>query len=830
MSDFDYSKLDLPIVHQIPKLKKALEQHESVILQAEPGAGKSTLIPLALLNEKWLGSKKIIMLEPRRLAAKAIAARLASLLNEPVGETVGYRIRFEQKVSNLTKIEVVTEGILTRMLQTDSSLTEVGIVIFDEFHERSIHADLSLALCREAQQVLRPDLKLLIMSATLDLAKLGHLLEAPLLQSEGRQYPVEIRYGERADPRFLPELMASTIQQAASETEGDILAFFPGEHEIAKCSEILSSKNSKLLLMPLYGRLSPEAQWRAIFPNKEGKRRVVLATSIAETSLTIEGIKVVIDSGYSRVSRFDARSGLTRLETVTVSLDTATQRSGRAGRLSSGIAYRLWSKADEHRMTEHRTPEILEADLCSLVLELACWGNRNPNHLLWLNPPPEGHVVQARQILHDINALEQNLPTEHGKKLRALPCHPRIANMLFKAEKDQHMALAADIAGVLEERDPLGGDRGVDLNLRIESLRRYRQQQRKQPRWDKIAQIAATYRKWFDVAEDNSNFDPFEVGLLLAHIYPERIASARPGNNAQFQLANGRIAALGHQDTLANEPWLCVASMDARDGLGKIFLAAPINPKDLLPLVKIRKETFWDQQKQQVVAYQQLALGSIVLKSTRIQVEPDLAAAAIIDAFKKQGFGILEQDEHAQQWINRYNLWQYISGNAKNDDNLSIVKVVQAAEEWLLPWINGMQTFKELSALPLFQILGSYYAKEKMEQFEKEMPAHLQLPAGVNTPIFYGAVAEEPYCRVKIQQVFGMKQSPQLANGKVKLVFQLLSPASRPVQITKDLKSFWLNTYPVLVKELKRNYPKHFWPDNPLEEQPLKGSIKRREL
>jgi len=461
---FNPFNIDLPVTEIINEVKSKLAKENTLLVNAPPGAGKSTLLPLALFEENWLQGKKIIMLEPRRLAAKTIAWRMASLLNEEVGQTIGYRIRLDTKVSKQTKIEVVTDGILTRMLHSDNALEEVGLVIFDEFHERNLQADLAMALCRETQQVLRPDLRILIMSATLNMPQLQQLLKAPLIESKGRQYPVEIIYAGEADETLLPELTARAVAKAVNEQPGDALVFLPGEGEIKKCADILSSLLSDFKIHPLFGQLPQHEQHLAIFPNKQGKRKIVLATSIAETSLTIEGIKIVVDSGFTRTSRFDVKSGLSRLETIRISKDAADQRAGRAGRLSEGVCYRLWTMATHNRLAEHRVPEIMEADLTSLVLDMAKWGVSDINQLTWLTPPPKASLSQASETLHQIGALENNRITEHGKQVHQLACHPRIAHMLLKAETSEMRQLATDIAALLEERDPLPRDSGIDIN------------------------------------------------------------------------------------------------------------------------------------------------------------------------------------------------------------------------------------------------------------------------------------------------------------------------------------------------------------------------------
>ncbi|MFO8001841.1 MAG: ATP-dependent helicase HrpB, partial [Marinilabilia sp.] len=487
---FDAATINLPVAEIISDIKAHLIKENTLIVHAPPGAGKSTLLPLALMHEPWLEGKKIIMLEPRRLAARSIAARMASLLGEEVGQTVGYRIRFDNKVSKQTRIEVVTEGILTRKLQNDNALEDTGLVIFDEFHERSLFADTALVLSRESQQVLRPDLRIMVMSATLDMPKLSSVLEASVLESEGKQYPVKIEHTGIRDLKNLPHTTARIINQAVKNDEGDILAFLPGEAEIRKCEELLQNLPAEISIHPLCGQLSPGQQTEAIMPHPHGKRKVVLATSIAETSLTIEGVSVVVDSGFTRTLRFDPSTGLSRLTTVEITKDAADQRTGRAGRLGPGKCYRLWSPADENRMKAHRVSEIEESDLSSMMLDMALWGISDVYAFNWITPPPKSHVDQAMELLHQLGALENNKISSHGREMAKIPCHPRIAHMLLTAREKKLLPLAADLAAVLEERDPLPRDAGIDINLRVEELRRLRKEKRENGPWKRISKVA----------------------------------------------------------------------------------------------------------------------------------------------------------------------------------------------------------------------------------------------------------------------------------------------------------------------------------------------------
>lgn len=820
---FDPTSIDLPIVDILEDVKAKLSDENTLIVHAPPGAGKSTLLPLALLEEAWLKDQKIIMLEPRRLAAKSIAMRMSELLGEKVGETIGYRIRFENKVSENTKIEVVTEGILTRMLHGDNSLEGVGLVIFDEFHERSIHADVALALCRESQQVLRPDLKILVMSATLNMPQLIHTLKAPVVESEGRQYQVDIIHVGDQDQFMIPEMTANTIIKASKTNEGDILVFLPGQGEISKCADILKPKLRGWAIHPLYGQLPYNKQKAAILPDREGRRKVVLATNIAETSLTIEGVKIVVDTGFGRTMKWDPKSGLSRLETVQISKDSADQRAGRAGRLSPGVCYRMWSKATDERLQEHRTPEILESDLSGLALDLASWGVMDPMSLTWLSPPPRGAWQAAVQTLHELEALENGRITEHGKAVHRLPCHPRLAHMMLMAEEEDLVPLAADVAALLEERDPLGKEAGIDINNRIEALRTHRRENRKGGRFDRIEKIAQSYRQLFDAEADNDHFDPYETGLLITHAFPERIAHNRPGNNAQFKLANGRIAMAGHRDDLAHEQWLAIANLDARDGMGKIFMAAPLNPKDLAPRVKEVEVIEWDTEDGGLNASKDLRIGSIVLKSVPLpDPDPSHLVEAISDAIKKEGRTLLDWNEQVEQLQNRVRClgkWRPADGWPDfSTDNLILTN-----NEWLTPYLEGVRKPHELKKINLYDVLYHSLDYDKQQQLEKLAPAKMEVPSGSEIKIMYRDNGEAPVLAARIQELFGMAETPSVNDGKQPLLIHLLSPGFKPVQVTSDLKNFWNETYFEVRKDLKGRYPKHHWPDDPWTAEAVRG-------
>jgi ATP-dependent helicase HrpB len=819
-----FSHIDLPIQHCIPDLLNALKNTSTVLVSAPPGAGKSTLLPLTLLNENWLDGKKIILLEPRRIAAKTIAARMAELLGEEVGQTVGYRIKLETRIGKNTRLEVVTEGILTRMLQSNSELTDVGIVLFDEFHERSIHADLSLALCREAQQIVRPDLRIVVMSATMQLERLSKLLNAPVISSQGRQFPISIHHTNDTDPFSIPEMTAELVKTVISKHEGDVLVFLPGEGEIRKCAELLSKNASvrEMSIHPLYGMLPLNQQMAALLPHKEGKRKIVLATSIAETSLTIEGIKIVVDSGYSKTQRFDSRSGLSRLETVTISQDIADQRAGRSGRLSEGVCYRMWSKATHARLKEHRTPEILEADLCSLVLDLKKWGVQNISDLTWLDCPPAGAVHAAIETLEQLEALEGNKITKHGIALHQLPCHPRIAHMLVKANEMGLVSLAADIASIIEERDPMR-DAGCDITLRIEQLRKQRQCNSYERSFKRISQNAQYYLELLTALANNEPFDPTDAGLLISFAFPERIAGARPGNNAQFQLANGRLAMFSHKDDLANEQWLAVAHVDARDGIGKIFLAAPLNPKDLAPLVKRITQVSWDTKKGGLIAQEEWRIGSILLQTKPIQnIDPALKAQGVCNSITKEGLQLLQPDERTLQLMNRVaslRIWD-TQHSWPEFDALSLQK---NCHQWLTPYLDKVRRTEDLQKLPLYTILYNSLDWELQQALDSLAPEKVTVPSGSAILLHYHMNGQPPSLSVRLQELFGLLKTPTVCNEAITVVIHLLSPGYKPVQVTADLQSFWQNAYHEVKKELKRRYPKHSWPDNPLEAIAVKG-------
>ncbi|WP_143961017.1 ATP-dependent helicase HrpB [Litoribacter populi] len=823
---FDPFSIDLPITDIIPSVKNILAEENTLIVKAPPGAGKSTLLPLALVNEPWLKGKKILMLEPRRLAAKSIAMRMADLQSGKIGDQTGYMIRFENRTSPSTRIDVLTEGILTRLIQQDNSLENVGMVIFDEFHERNIHADIAMVLCREVQQVLRPDLRIMIMSATIDLTQLAKMLSAKEVESKGRQFPVEVKYWGDTDEWTIVETVNNVVLKAVNEFEGDILVFLPGQAQIMQCHDFLKSTLPHFAIHPLFGLLPFHKQQSAILPNPN-KRKIVLSTSIAETSLTIEGITLVIDSGFGKTSKFDPRSGLSRLKTIKITKDAADQRAGRAGRLGPGNCIRLWSKATHERLELFRTPEILEADLASLVLDLYSWGIEGYRHMAWLTPPPQGAFEQAVELLESLEAVRYGKLTDHGKKMQRLPCHPRIAHMLVKSEEIGQQSLASDLAAIIEEKDPLGKDAGTDINHRIEKLRRLRKENNVDGAFRKVETVAQHYRRMLGIEASNDFYDIFETGILLAYAYPDRIACARPGNNAQFQLSNGRLAMIGHRDDLAHEPWLAVANMDAKDGMGKIFLASPINPKDLMPLVEDKEIIDWDFKQGKLVAEKVMRIGNIVLKSQPLkQIDPVKAEKAILEAVKNEGRKLLNFTEEVIQLQNRVMSLRAWNGIEVFED-FSTDSILKRASEWLSPYISQIRREEDLFRLNLKEILTNSMAWDKQQLVAELAPDRIEVPSGSFIKLQYLHNGESPILAVRLQELFGMLETPVINGGKQAVLIHLLSPGYKPVQVTADLKSFWQNTYFEVKKELKMRYPKHFWPEDPKEAEAVRG-VKRK--
>ncbi len=823
---------EYPISEIIPELKKKFLTEQIVIVQAPPGAGKSTVLPVQILNDPWLANKKILLLEPRRLAARSVAIRMADLLHEKVGEQVGYRVRFESVVSARTRIEVVTEGILTRMIQSDNSLEDVGLVIFDEFHERSLQADLALALCLQVQELLRNDLRLLIMSATLDGEKISSLLNnASIVTSTGRQYPVELKYVSVDKDDRLPVSVARVVRKAIQEQRGDILVFLPGAGEIVRVNELLENENLPVALYPLYGDLPFKKQQDALLPHPQGLRKVVLATSIAETSLTIEGITTVVDAGYSRVPRFDPRSGLTRLETIKVTKDAADQRAGRAGRLGPGVCYRMWPEATHHLLQPVRQPEILEADLAPMMLELTNWGVQNLDELTWITAPPIGVVNQARELLIQLDALENNKISARGKEMLKLPTHPRIAHMLLSAIGDREQALATDLAALLEERDILSKEAGTDLVLRVEMLRRWRSGERvsaERSVLERVERLASSWRKIFKLSADNSTVADTSVGKLLAEAYPERIARQLEKHGLRYKLTNGRIVRLPDHDPLLRESWLVAAQLDSGGTEGKIFLAAPVHESDLLERAQEHESIRWDKERGMLTAALEKRIGNVVLSSKPVsKISEEQRIKILCEVVREEGLKLLN-------WSNAHDEWQarVMSLRAWRPDegwpDVSTGHLLATAEEWLSPYINQVSKRIDFQRLDLQQILMSILPWNLHSKLDALAPSRLPVPSGSQIKLTYFQDGRAPVMEVRLQEMFGLLETPAINEGRTKILLHLLSPGYKPVQVTQDLKSFWQTIYHEVRSELRRRYPKHHWPEDPWTAEAVRGVRKTK--
>lgn len=828
--------MSYPVLEILSRLKSELSQKPIVILQAPPGAGKSTVLPIQLLDEQWLDGNKIVMLEPRRLAAKAVANRMASLRDEEIGETIGYSVRFESKVSPKTRLHVVTEGILTRMIQSDNSLDGVGMIIFDEFHERSLQADLALALSLQVQQVLRPDLRILIMSATLDSEQLSGKLNAPVITSTGKQFEVERRYVSVDNDSPIPSRMAKVISKAIGETSGDILAFLPGAGEISRTQQLLEEHHVGARIHLLYGDLPFRQQQEALTPDAGGARKIILATSIAETSLTIEGVKVVVDSGYSRVPRYDVRSGLTRLETVRVTRDAADQRAGRAGRLGPGVCYRLWPEATQHHLQPSRKPEIEEADLAPLMLELFNWGIRNVTELNWITPPPPGAVSQATELLIQLEAIDDKRSiTSRGKEMLKLPTHPRMAHMLLMAKdlKGDLLTVASDVAALLEERDPMR-DSGADLSLRIDVLRKYRSGERvvaDRGILDRIERLSASWRKLFNVKPSSSIVADEQVGELLAAAYPERIARQEGKHSERYKLANGRIVRLPNNDALTREPWLAVAHLDGAGGEGRIFLAAPVNENDLRKMATEHESVKWVDDK--IVSSLELRVGGLILSSRQGgKIDVDKRVEILCEVIREHGLKILGWSEDQVQWQSRVmsvRKWRgensVHQGKRESEEwpDVSEDALLKNLEEWLSPYLENVSKRSELEKLDMNMVLNSMLGWELQQKLDRLAPKRIEVPSDSMISLHYSMDGADPVMEVRLQELFGLLETPTVNEGRVKILIHLLSPGYKPVQVTQDLKSFWTNTYHEVRKELHRRYPKHSWPEDPWTAKAVRG-------
>jgi ATP-dependent helicase HrpB len=803
---------ELPIDEALPRLTAALRQQHAAVLVAPPGAGKTTRVPLWLLDTLWAADKKILVLEPRRLAARAAAERMAATLNEKIGETVGLRVRFGSKVSRQTRIEVVTEGIFTRLVLDDPSLDGIAAVLFDEFHERSLDADLGLALARDVQQGLRDDLRLLVMSATLDGARVAKLLgDAPVIESEGLAFPVETRYRGREAGVLIEKQVADTVARALRADPGSILAFLPGQGEIRRTEMLLKElvKDPVVDIVTLYGALDAQTQDCAISPAPAGRRKVVLATSIAETSLTIEGVRIVVDSGVARVPRYEPDVGLTRLETVRVSRAAADQRRGRAGRTEPGICYRLWDEPQTASLEAYARPEMLSADLSGMLLDLAQWGATDPGRLAFLDPPPSGALTEARALLAELGAIdEQGRITEEGKKLRQLPLPPRLARMVVDAAAKGAGQRAADIAAILSERGLGGND--VDLGSRLDRFRTDRSR-----RGEDARRMA---KRWADVAGVSGDTSDLSAGAILSLAYPERIAKSRGGNGA-FLLANGRGANVDPASAMARESLLAVAELSGTAAQSRVLLAAPITLTEIeqrfAGSIERRDDTTFDAASGSLRGRRSERLGAITLAERPYAVTPGPEAAKqLADGIVRLGLDRLPWTKSLQQWRDRV-MFLRRAGSEEWPD-LSNEALAGNADEWLVPLLNSKTTLASVSADELSAAIGALLPWNLKRRLDAEAPTHFSAPSGSSVPIDYDA-EEGPKLAIRVQELYGLDRHPSIAGGKVPLVVELLSPAQRPVQVTRDLPGFWRGSYAAVKADMRGRYPRHPWPDDPLK-------------
>jgi ATP-dependent helicase HrpB len=891
----------LPIDDVLPQLRAALGSHRSVVLQAPPGAGKSTVVPLALLDEAWARGKRLIMLEPRRLAARAVAQRMAGTLRESVGQTVGYRMRLDTQVSKNTRIEVVTEGVLTRMLQGDPSLEGVAAVIFDEFHERSLQADLGLALSLDARDNLSPDLKLLMMSATLDGERVAALLgDAPIVSAQGRMFPVETRFVGKSAP-LLPDataprgtqesperIVAQIVLVALDEEPGDVLVFLPGAREIRRVQtliqERLPGRSDAVVLLPLFGDLSAGEQDAALAPAASGTRKVVLATNIAETSLTIPGVRIVVDSGLVRRSVFDPSTGMSRLETQRVSRASADQRQGRAGRVEAGVCYRAWSEGAQRSLAPFSPPEITDADLTPLALDLANWGVRDAGDLRWLDMPPTAMLASARDLLAHLGALDQQgRITPHGREMATLGVHPRLAHMLLRARNLGALPMAADFAALLSERDLLrasAGSRDTDVRSRLDIFRSDRAppgvdwgafQRAKKTSRDLYRRLSgrrgdnetanalandapgargvdsgASAREvsWVGgvtPARDapraggttrardarNASGSDVDAGVLLAFAYPDRIGRRRAGSDARYTLANGRGAHFADTQSLGRQELIVAVDFDDRERDARILLAAPLARADLEKHFAdqlVRTESVeWSSRDQAVIARRVVRLGAAVLEEQPLpEIPAEAARAAMLVGARELGIAAFNWTRDARDLQARMEFVRKHAVDPSAWPAVDDASLADSLDEWLVPWLNGVTRKDHLSRISLTEALRARLPWDQQRKLDELAPTHLQVPTGSNIRIDY-LDESAPVVAVRLQEVFGLEKTPLIGGNRVPITFKLLSPAQRPLQITRDLAGFWRGSYADVRKDMRGRYPRHYWPENPLDAEPVRG-------
>ena len=824
-----------PIDDVLPQLLKAFQQTNNIVLSAPTGAGKTTRVPISLLASDWMAGKKLIMLEPRRLAARRAGEYMAAQLGESVGQTVGYRIRGEAVVSKNTRIEVVTEGILTRHLQHEPDLPNVALIIFDEFHERSIHADLGLALTLDVQEHLRNDLRVLVMSATLDGIAVARLIgNAQIVESAGFLYPVTTNYTRFTSDKTIEIRMADTIKRALSEHEGDVLAFLPGQREMRRVENSLWEKHlpSDVIVHSLFGDASYQQQSAALSPAPAGKRKVILSTSISETSLTIDGVCVIIDSGLARTARFDVRRGMTGLVTVPVSKAVADQRRGRAGRQQAGVCYRLWTETEHAQLPDYPQPEIKTADLASFVLNLAQWGTPNGSNLRFLDPPLDAHITQARTLLEELGALDRfGKLTVHGRTMTELPLHPRFANMILRGMEFNLGALACDIAALLEERDILAGskDSDIDLALRLHTL--HQKHTSDKGIYERITSQSKRLKQLVGVRDELKKTEENEPGILLALAYPERIARRRENNSYRYQLANGTTGVLPKGSLLAREEFLAIGEVDGIGTEVRIYLAAPLAKKDLQRVfadaIIEEEEIRWSSSDDMVITRNISRLGAIIISEQHIKPHGEKVSAAMVDGVRQLGLECLPWDKETRSLQQRA---EWLRKNLDRPDlpDISNSTLLKTLEDWLVPFLDNIWRRDQLQKLSLMDILHARFTYAQQKELERFAPSHLNLPSGSRIALDYSG--DQPVLAVRLQELFGQIETPKIYGGKVNVLVHLLSPAHRPLAVTQDLHSFWTNTYPEIRMQMRVRYPKHVWPEDPLTAKPTNRTVKRKPI
>ena len=829
----------LPIDAVLPELRAVLQRNRNAVLEAPPGAGKSTVVPIALLDQPWLRDRRIIMLEPRRLATRAVATRMASTLGEAVGDTVGYRMRLETRVGRRTRIEVVTEGVFTRMLQSDPALEGVAAVLFDEFHERSLHADTGLAFALDSQENLAPELRILVMSATLDGAGVAKLLgDAPRVSAAGRMFPVDIHYagsglpllpGGRDEPLLL---VLRTVKRALTEAEGDLLVFLPGAGEIRRLQGMLNDL-AKVDVYPLFGELAPGEQDAALAPARAGRRKIVLATNIAETSLTIDGVRVVIDAGLERRSLFDPSSGMNRLELQRIARASAEQRAGRAGRTAPGVCYRLWGEGADRSLAAFAPPEICVADLAPLALDLAVWGTEAGN-LRWLDAPPAATLASARNLLRRLGALDAaGKVTPHGRAMQEFPAHPRLAHMLIKSRGLDAEPLAAELAAMLSDRDLLraapGKSRDSDVRTRLELLHRGAAELDR----GALERVRRSQRQFLQLLDSSGakTTSTDAAGVLLALAYPDRVGRRRAGGEGRYQLSNGRGAVFESTESVARAEFIVAVDLDDREREARIRLAIPLDKQELLEhfadeIVRA-DELAWDERTEAVVARRLVRCGELIVEEKPLSDVPrDRAAAAMLQGVRAMGLDALPWDDDSRDFLARA---QFVGALARGDlaNWPTFTREALAQDlDWLEPFLEGVSRRSQLTRVPLLEALRSRLTYEQQQRLDQLAPTHIGLPTGSRARIDY-ASDNAPVASMRMQEVFGLAATPRIGGGAVPVTFTLLSPAQRPLQVTRDLASFWRNAYVEVRKDMRGRYPRHYWPEDPLQAEPTRRAKPR---